>query len=138
MEILAQMGCPSGQLRVQNRMAPGLSLAVRQIYVNYEDGQTAAKMTLPRSLKASLTWFDINGTEKSGVKYVNEKEAWAVIVVASWLIKNGHNPATITILAAYRQQAETIIHRADQMWPSDWNQRHWKQPWMFIKDARIR
>ncbi len=120
MEELLLLGSPSVQLRVQNRMGPGLSGAVRQIYEQYDDGPVAFRMTAPDSLRTSLTWFDIQGTEKACTKYVNEKEAWAAIILASWMMRNGHSPTEITILTAYRQQVDAIRQQADLVWPGDW------------------
>ncbi|KAK7737338.1 hypothetical protein SLS53_006641 [Cytospora paraplurivora] len=116
-ERLVQNGLPYTMLNRQRRMAPELSVIVKQYYPDLKDHpvvEDVANRPLIPGMGHRRSWFFTHEwPEETDADYskFNMQEAEMVVSFMKYLIQNGTEATQITVLTYYRGQRKKILQR---------------------------
>ncbi len=138
MERLLKSGMPHRMLKTQNRMRPEFSALLKDIYPDLQDNLSRVGHNKPPKclVKSMFFWShdfiedNLKRNEKGEPiedrSKKNESEASMVMALALFLLRNGHKPSEVTILAGYLGQQKILRSLQREMQE--------KYPAMFVED----
>ena len=111
--ILGKM--PYALLQFQNRMRPGISAYLTDIYPDLKDGPNVVAIRKVKFTPKSIFFWTHDCIEKAERSYTNIEEAKRCSQLANFLVGQGFKPSEITIIAAYKGQKGLIRKELEQL-----------------------
>ena len=113
MERLIKSGLAHSTLRQQGRMRPEVAELLLDIYPRLTSNRRVVQMNkIPTCMLKAVFFWDHNSAEEYSQtnmrSYTNAEEAHRAVRLARFLVAQGYDKATITILAAYQGQVFLI------------------------------
>lgn len=134
MQRLINRGAPYATLWKQNRMHPELSMHLLDIYPRLEDNLARVcqrqPITAAGSISSPIFWWTHADPDKQDRGYTNPGECKRAVYLALFLVFQGVDPGSITILTGYKEQTRqlrTLLKGAIQMLSGDMQERFWEE-----------
>ncbi|KAA8492707.1 NFX1-type zinc finger-containing protein 1 [Porphyridium purpureum] len=102
-----------GELNVQHRMRPEISVLIKPSYPDQEDGPGTQKRESIRGVSSNVMFIDhdhqedssqVAGGEEDATLKANAYEVEMVVAVVRYLLQNGYRPDEIVVLTPYLAQ----------------------------------
>jgi hypothetical protein len=134
MQRLINRGAPYATLWKQNRMHPGLSLHLRDICPKLEDNLARVGQRQPIAaagpIGSPIFWWTHADPDKQDCGYTNNGECKRAVYLALFLVFQGVDPGSITILTGYKgqtRQLRALLREAIQKLSVDMQEHFWEE-----------
>lgn len=99
--------CQVKSLSYQHRMRPEISQLLHTIYPDLQDHSSVKSYEDIKGLKTNIYFIQHNNPERTNaesISYSNPHEAYFIVELCKYLLKQGYNKSQITVLTTYTTQ----------------------------------